>query len=125
MENFLLALEYDDVTKMLAAEDGFKVEHNAVDGPNSGRDLAANMHRDKVADKAKIYCKCRPIRYAEAAILFPHLKQNFVTVRYFDLIDCCEHTKQMYCTQVTATLLFRKPDGTRWYKDVTFNLIER
>lgn len=126
MENFLLALEDDNITGMLAAEDGYKVELNAVDGPNSGRDLTGTMHRDKVGDKVKIYCKCRGlINDTEAGILFPHLKQTYITVRFFNPFTGSESVKQMYCSQMSASFVYRKRDGTRWYKDVSFNLIER
>lgn len=125
MSNFLLELESDNITGMLAAEDGYKVEYNAVDGPNSGRDLTGMMHRDKTCDKAKIYCKCRPLRDTEAVILFQRLKQTYVSVRFFDPFNDCESVRQMYCGQVSASLLFRKTDGTRWYKGISFNLIER
>lgn len=128
MAEFKIGIYDNDISGTLAADGGYTVELNATDGPKSGRDTGYNvtMHRDMRAPKYKISCKChKRISSRETALFWPYLLQKFVTVRFFSPYTGQVETREMYCTKLTATYVYPKPDGTIIYDDVSFNLVEK
>lgn len=125
MEN-LLFFDDDNFSGYLAADGGFKVERNDVDGPNAGRlTMDAYMERDYIATKAKIFAKCRVMTDSELRQIMAKLSQTYINVTYLDYAVGLRKNVQMTCTQTSCEYMFRKSDGTMLWKSFSFNLVER
>jgi hypothetical protein len=81
------------------------------------------MVRGRVSSKEKIECKARPLRQSESEILLTLIFPEYVQVRYLSPRRG-RVTARMYSNNVPATFLFEKSDGTLWWKDITFPLVE-
>lgn len=125
MSNKLLIIDGEDFTGYIDANGGYGVERNDVDGDNSGRTMDATMYRDRIAVKMKLTIKCRPLRGAEARKILNAIYPPYVTVTYNDPRVGIRENVGMYSNNVPAEYLFTKPDGTEWWRGISFPLIER
>lgn len=106
-------------------DDNFRFEDNDLDSDDAGRTLDAEMHRGKIADKVTWSIKLRPLPASLTAPIYAELVKEFVTVTT-DIHPRYETaTLVMYNSKRSAKLLTLYNDGTKLWKDFTFNLIER
>lgn len=125
MDDILLIIDGQDFTGYIAADGGYTIERNDVDGKNAGRTMDATMHRERVAKKFKLKISCRPLTGAECRSILEAIHPEYVTVCLYDPRAGLQEGVQMYCSSVSSTYMFRKPNGTTWWKGVSFSLIER
>ena len=112
-----------NITKYIAFQ-GVKWSRNDIDGPNAGRNMEGTMIRDRVATKIRLDIKCRPLTNAEHQLLLNRLTPEFVTVMYDDPQDG-RVTRVMYANNNSSEFCIRKPDGTEYWHNVTFPLVEQ
>ena len=105
-------------------EKGIQWTKNDIDGPNAGRTMDGRMHRSRVACKAKLELKCRPLSSPEAATVLKLLRPQYVTVSYTDPMEG-PVSKTMYAGTVPATVARLQEDGTELWEGIRFSLIER
>lgn len=113
-----------DMLPYVAYEDGIKWQRGDVDSPNSGRTLDGLMHRGRVATKIRLDIKCRPLTAAEISIVLNAILPEYVTVQYTDPMYGLV-TKTFYSNNNPATHMLLMEDGTEYWKDITFPLVER
>ena len=106
------------------AEDGIKWTRFDVEAPDTGRTLDGVMHRRRVASKVRLDITCRPLKDAEAMAVLSAIKPEFVTVRYIDPQDGSV-TRTMYSNNIPTICATVNPDGTAFWKGLSFPLIER
>ena len=105
--------------------DGFEWQRNDVDGPNAGRSVTGKVIRDLVASKIRLDCSCRELTSAERATLEGLLFfSQFITVTSDDSIFRGE-ARTMYCNAMSGKFSRRKQDGTEYWKDIKFVLVEQ
>lgn len=104
---------------------GFRWQRNDVDASNAGRDLAATMHRNRVAVKDKIDTTCRLMTSAEAKLVLTTILPEYVTVEYYHPQLGEVVTQKMYSNNTPATFQIERPDGTIWWAGITFPLVEQ
>lgn len=107
------------------AHGGFKWQRSDVDGTDAGRDLAGDLHRNRVATKRRLDITCRPLTNAEIKIVLTLIMPEWVTVEYYDPQAGAVVSKRMYSNNNPASYLFAQPDGTEVWGGVTFPLIEK
>ena len=112
-----------NITKYIAFQ-GVKWSRNDIDGPNAGRNMEGTMIRDRVATKIRLDIKCRPLTNAEHQLLLNRLTPEFVTVMYDDP-QYGRTTRVMYANNNSSEFCIRKPDGTEYWHNVTFPLVEQ
>ena len=104
---------------------GFEWDREAVDGSGSGRTVTAKMIRDVLGTKIRIDANCRELTAAERTTLENLLfSGDFLTVSCDDAIFRGEN-RQMYCNKMKAKFSRRKADGTEYWKDGQFVLVEQ
>lgn len=106
------------------AHQGIKWQRNDLDSAEAGRTLDGTMHRGRVASKVRMDITCRPLRSAEASIVLQAIYPEYITVEYIDPMSG-KTTKQMYSNNNPATHMLLQSDGTEWWHDISFPLIER
>lgn len=125
MSNKLLIIDGEDFTGYIDANGGYGVTRNDVESDKAGRTMDATMHRDRIAVKMKLQIKCRPLTGAECKKLLNAIYPEYVTITYNDPRVGIRDNVEMYSNNVPAEFLFTKPDGTEWWKGVSFPLVER
>lgn len=121
-----MVLEIDGVDVLpYVAYNGFKWQRSDVDGEDAGRDLTADMHRDRVATKRRIDITCRPLYNNEVSIVLTAIMPEFVQVRYYDPQEGQVVTRTMYSNNNPATYQQRYADGRELWSGITFPLIEK
>lgn len=105
------------------AYQGLKWSRNDVDAPNSGRTLDGRMHRGRVATKIRLDITCRPLMAEELRMVLNAIYPEYVTVTYDDPMQG-RVVKEMYSNNNPASYCLLKPDGTEWWSDISFPLIE-
>ena len=105
------------------AYQGLKWSRNDVDAPNSGRTLDGLMHRGRVATKIRLDITCRPLRSYELKTVLNAIYPEYVTVTYDDPMQG-RVVKTMYSNNNPASYCLLKPDGTEWWNEISFPLIE-
>lgn len=103
---------------------GIKYTRNDIDSSKAGRNLSGTMNRGRVAIKIKLEITCRSLDASEVKKLFKAIEPEFVNVTYVDPKDGLV-TKQFYSNNVPATFCMVKPDGSCWWDDISFPLVER
>ena len=111
-----------DISDMIAFG-GVKRDRNDIDGPNAGRTLDGEMHRERVATKIRYDISCRPLTTAELHTLETLIMPEYIWVQVTDPYYGTK-TYSMYSNNTSAGFLIRKPDGTEWWNGITFPLIE-
>lgn len=112
-----------DITRLIKFQ-GLKWGRNDVDGPNAGRNMAGEMIRDRVATKIRLDVTCKPMVAKDHTMLMKLLMPEFVTVMYNDPVYGYT-TKIMYANNNNSEYCIRKPNGTEYWYNVTFPLIEK
>ena len=103
---------------------GIKWQRNDIDSAKAGRTLAGKMNRGRVTMKVKLDISCRSLNQAEAQALLNLIYPEYVWVEYVDPL-LGPRIAEFYSNNVPATFCMLKPDGTGWWDDVSFPLVER
>ena len=103
---------------------GIKWTRNDIDSANAGRTLAGTMNRGRVTTKIKLDISCRSLSLHEVQMLFNLIWPEYVTVEYIDPLFGARSV-QFYSNNVPATFAMMKPDGSCWWDDISFPLVER
>lgn len=111
-----------DITDYIAYG-GLKWSRNDVDSPDTGRTLDGIMHRGRVSTKIRLDITCHPLKANELAIVLNLISPEYIYVRYDDPMYG-KVTKHMYSNNNPASYCILKPDGTEYWSDITFPLIE-
>ena len=117
-----ISINGTDITRMILA-DGISWQRNDVDGNNAGRNLEADMIRDRIATKVRLDVKCRPLSESEARQLLQLIEPEFVTVHYDDPMYGTV-SRIMYSNNVPAMFNTTGGNVDSW-KDIEFPLIEK
>lgn len=112
-----------DITKYIA-QSGIKWTRNDIDAPGSGRTMSGKMMRGRVATKIRIDITCVPLQKDDLRRLLNLILPEFVTVTYEDPMYGLV-TKTMYSNNNPATYWMQWENGTEWYTDISFPLVER
>ena len=118
-----ILIDGNDVSDVIAFR-GVKWSRNDIDGPNAGRNMAGTMIRDRVATKMRLDCKCRPLRSDRHSEVMNMLMPEFVSVTYDDPVQGVS-SRVMYSNNITSEFCMRKNDGTEYWHNTQFPLIER
>jgi hypothetical protein len=81
------------------------------------------MHRGRVSTKIRLDITCHPLKANELAIVLNLISPEYIYVRYDDPMYG-NVTKHMYSNNNPASYCILKPDGTEYWSDITFPLIE-
>lgn len=114
---------YVDILPLIRYK-GIKYTRNDIDSENAGRSLDGLMHRGRIAIKVKLDITCRSLSSEEVTLLFKLIKPEYVMVRYVDPLDGLT-VRTFYSNNVPATFCMVAPDGTAWWDDIQFPLIEQ
>lgn len=106
------------------AHQGLKWQRNDIDSADAGRTLDGVMQRGRVTTKIRLDITCRPLRSSEAKIVLNAILPQYVTVEYTDPMYGLV-SKVMYANNNPASHMLVQDDGTEWWQDITFPLIER
>lgn len=88
------------------------------------RNALGDLVGDLVAYKAKLNFTWNMLTNVQYQLLLSAVNPFFITVKYFDPRNSGFTTGTFYAGPRGATLAMRK-NGEVWWKDVSFNLIER
>ena len=102
---------------------GLKWARNDIDAPNSGRTLDGIMHRGRVGTKIRLDITCRPLKAEELRTVLNAIYPEYVEVTYDDPM-MGRVIKTMYSNNNPASYCILQPDGTEWWSEVSFPLIE-
>lgn len=105
--------------------DGFEWQRNDVDGSGAGRAVTGKAIRDLIATKIRLDCTCRELTGAERTTL-----EGLVFAAPFLTVTCDDSifrgsARTMYCTSMSSGFARRKPNGTEYWKDAKFVLVEQ
>lgn len=112
-----------DITDYIAYQ-GVKVTRADIDGPNSGRNIAGTMMRDRVATKMRLDVKCRPLHLEEVRILNNLLMPEYVTVQY-DEPTYGRISIIAYSNNNTYEFCIQRENGDELWHNVNFPLIQK
>ena len=112
-----------DITGYIAHK-GLEWSRNDIDGQNAGRALDGTMIRDRVATKIRLDISCRPLKVPELKKLLNLIEPEYVEVQYDDPM-MGRRTGTFYANNNPASYCIRQPDGTEWWHDISFPLVER
>lgn len=112
-----------DITNYIAFK-GLKWSRNDIDAQNAGRALDGTMMRDRVATKIRLDITCRPLKAAELNEVLNLIEPEYVTVEYDDPM-MGRRTGTFYANNNPASYCILQPDGTEWWHDISFPLVER
>lgn len=105
--------------------DGFEWQRNDVDGSGAGRAVTGKAIRDLIATKIRLDCTCRELTGAERTTLEGLLfAAEFLTVTCDDAIFRGS-SRTMYCSGMSSGFSRRKQNGTEYWKDSKFVLVEQ
>ena len=119
----LVEIDGVDITHYIAFG-GLKWSRNDIDAQNAGRALDGTMIRDRVATKIRLDITCRPLTAEELSEVLNLIQPEYVLVQYDDPM-LGRRTGTFYANNNPASYCMRWPDGTEWWSDVTFPLVER
>jgi len=112
-----------DITDYIAFG-GLKWSRNDIDAQNAGRTLDGSMVRDRVATKIRLDITCRPLKAEELQLVLNLIEPQYVSVEYDDPM-MGRRIGTFYANNNPASYCMRWPDGTEWWNDVSFPLVER
>ena len=105
--------------------DGLEWQRNDVDGSGAGRTVTGKAIRDLIASKIRLDCTCRELTGIERTALEDLLfGAAFLTVASDDAIFRGV-PRTMYCNAMSGGFSRRKRNGTEYWKDVKFVLVEQ
>ena len=118
-----IMIDGTDITSLIKFQ-GVKWLRSDVDGSNAGRNMAATMIRDRVGTKMRLDISCKPLTDAEHKLLMRLLEPEFVSVSYDDPM-LGYRTAVMYSNNHSSEYLMTMKNGTEYWQNVSFPLIER
>jgi len=95
-----------------------------VSAPNSGRTEDALMHKDRVAQKRKIQLGWRMKDTATTAQILQAFNPEYISVRYFDMLDNQYETRTFYVGDRQAPVKVWQV-GNHIIETISFDIIER
>lgn len=95
-----------------------------VSAPNAGRTEDALMHKDRVAQKRKLQLGWRMKDTATTAQILRAFNPEYVSVRYFDMMDNQYESRTFYVGDRTAPVKIWQV-GNHIIETITFDIIER
>ena len=104
---------------------GLEYQLADIDDPDTGRMMDGTMRRGKISDKDKWKCKFRILTTAEMSTVLTAVTHQYVNVQYMSPRTASVVTKSMYVGDRTAAHCIERSDGTIYWKDLAFSLIER
>lgn len=104
---------------------GLQWQRSDIDDSDTGRDLAGDLRRNRVATKRRLDVTCKPLKSRDLKNVLTAIMPEFVTVRYYDPQEGALVSRTMYSNNNPATFALKKPDGTVYWTGVTFPLIEK
>lgn len=107
------------------AYNGLSLTREDADAPDAGRDLAADLHRSRVASKYRWDVSCRPLYSHDLAIVLRAIKPEFVTVRYYDPEQERIVTHTMYSNNPKVSYQQRYENGRELWSGISFPLIDK
>ncbi|WP_050698043.1 DUF6711 family protein [Anaeromassilibacillus senegalensis] len=115
----LLKINGVEVEGLVSVEFGLQ----DLSSENSKRDLSGIMHKDVVAQKRTLNCKCGVLTLAQGSKLLKLLNGVTFNVTYPDLLDGKPEIRKFYVGDRTAPY-FTTEDDTVFVNDLAFSLIE-
>lgn len=121
-----MVLEIDglDIVPFIAYQ-GVKWQRSDVDGPGAGRDMTADIRRNRVATKRRLDVTCTPLKLSDASKVLTAIMPEFVSVKYTDPQIGDVVTRTMYSNNNPASYCISRSDGTELWSGITFPLIEK
>lgn len=104
---------------------GLSWQRADVDGPNAGRTLDAEMHRDRIATKIRWDITCRPMTSEDLSKVLMLIEPEYVTLDYIDPVTNSEKSGTFYSNNVPANFLMVSKSGVEYWAGVTFPLIQK
>ena len=95
-----------------------------VSAPNAGRTLDTIMHKDRVGQKRKIQLAWRAKDTTVTSQILQAFNPEYVTVRYFDLLDNEYQYREFYVGDRSAPVKIWNV-GRHIIETITFDIIER
>ena len=106
--------------------DGFDWQRNDIDGSSAGRTVTAKAIRDVLGTKIRLDLECRELTSAERTTLEGLLfADDFLTVSCDDPVFRGAASRRMYCNSMSGRFARRKQNGTEYWKNVKFVLVEQ
>lgn len=99
MAEIILKVNNVDLTPYLIS---YKLTRADADGSNAGRTMDGMMHRDRVAIKYRIDAGLKPLTAAQAFLILPEIKNEYVTVTYKNAFEGGTKTTTMYSNNNVA-----------------------
>lgn len=116
-------IEGRDITRYIL-QDGFQLSENDLDSPKAGRTLDALMHRGKVAEKKRADIKLVFVKKEVLDWMMPLLRRQYFICET-DLFPGGAVRMEMYNSTRKYGVALIDVKGITWYKDASFNIIQR
>lgn len=113
-----------DITRYIL-QNGIQLSENDLDSPKAGRTLDALMHRGKVAEKNRADIKLVYTKKVVLDWLIPLLRSEYFTCETDLFPGQGNLTMEMYNSTRKYGAALIDEDGITWYKDASFNIIQR
>lgn len=126
MADPILKINDTDYTKYVKWE-GFSIARNDLDSDGSGRNITSGkMYRNRIATKMTYTVSFLRLSASTMKSLISDLYSgdNYVTIKVLDAKSNSQVTKTVYCSTVNEGIQ-RKINGSVYYDNATFDLIER
>ena len=95
-----------------------------VSAADSGRTEDTNMQKNRLGSCVKLECKWAGLKFDVGSKLLKMFQPEYITVTYWDLLDCANRTAMFYVGDRVGTP-YSYSDKIAFYNDITLNLIER
>lgn len=95
-----------------------------VSAPDSGRTEDTNMQKNRLGSCVKLECSWAGLGYELGSKILRMFQPEYVTVTYWDLLDCANRTAVFYVGD-RAGEPYSYADKIAFYNTISFNLIER
>lgn len=103
---------------------GLKWSRNDVEASDAGRTQDGYMHRHRVGIKIRLDASCKPLLADDMATVLQAVLPVTLTVRYFDPMYGGYRVANMYSNNITSDFLKMNTDGTQYWQNLQFPLIE-
>lgn len=122
MNDLTYLLKVNNVSVKPPSEFGWGLQD--VSAPDAGRDLSAEMHKGRVAQKRKISLGWNNPTITETAAILQAFNPEYVEVNYLDAMSGTFETRTFYVGDRTAPLQSFTVGERRWSK-LSFDIIEK
>lgn len=102
---------------------GIKYSKNDIDGPDAGRTLDGTMYRARVAEKHRLDIKCHVAKASDYWLVQSLIRPSQFQVRFEDEPGVVS-TWWMYSNNFTKSFFQVMPDGSEFWQEFEFPLIE-